>query len=67
MKISVNKESVELPLHSNLVFLLSQINIEAKGGIAIAVNNQVIKKDKWEEFCLSENDDVLLIKATQGG
>ena len=67
MMISVNKELVELPHHSTLVSLLSQINIQSQSGIAIAVNNQVIKKDKWEEFCLSENDDVLLIKATQGG
>ena len=36
-------------------------------GIAIAVNNVVIPGKNWQNHLLNENDDVLIIKATQGG
>jgi len=36
-------------------------------GIAIAVNNIVIPRNNWQHHLLNENDDVLVIKATQGG
>ena len=67
MKVSVNKQPVELSDNSNIVDLLAQIQQESTNGIAIAVNNQVVRKDNWKEYQLSENDNILLIKATQGG
>lgn len=39
----------------------------AEEGIAIAVNQQVIKRSEWSEWELKPNDDILIIKATQGG
>jgi len=36
-------------------------------GIAIAVNDKVIPKSKWEEFYLQKEDRILAIGATQGG
>lgn len=37
------------------------------GGVAAAVNNEVIPKSEWEKHKLSETDKVLIITATQGG
>lgn len=36
-------------------------------GVAVAVNGTVIPKLKWMETTLHSQDDVLIIKATQGG
>jgi len=36
-------------------------------GIAIAVNDKVIPKSEWEEFCLQKEDRILAIGAVQGG
>jgi len=33
----------------------------------VAVNNTVIPQNLWSQTSLTENDKVLLIKATQGG
>ena len=40
---------------------------EKQNGIAVAVNNRVIAKQDRETFQLQEGDNILIIKATQGG
>jgi len=66
MNIHVNHESKSIAETSNLNMLLSQLNI-SKQGIAVAINNQIITKTQWEQTLLSENDNVTIIIATQGG
>lgn len=48
------------------MFLVEK-EIADKSGIAVALNEDVIQKDHWEETLLSENDRILVITATQGG
>ncbi|HVA98466.1 MAG TPA: sulfur carrier protein ThiS [Bacteroidia bacterium] len=36
-------------------------------GIAVAINNKVIPKTEWAEKKIFPNDQLLIIKATQGG
>lgn len=36
-------------------------------GVAVAVNNTMISRDKWENYSLSEGDNILIIKAACGG
>jgi sulfur carrier protein len=38
-----------------------------KKGIAIAVNEYVIPKNKWETTSLNEGDKITIIQATAGG
>lgn len=67
MTISVNNQTLEIEgqtVLSNVVF--SQLGENSKG-IAVAVNGQVIPKTSWQETTVRENDDILIIKATQGG
>lgn len=40
---------------------------EKQNGIAVAVNQTVISKNKWNTFSLSPSDAILIITATQGG
>ena len=36
-------------------------------GIAVAINQQVIPKARWADTPLQEQDQILIISATQGG
>ena len=51
---------------SKLASVLKASNIPSLG-IAVAVNNSVIPKRKWESFQLHANDAIVVIQATQGG
>jgi sulfur carrier protein len=66
MKIYVNDKCFEVDDHCTIPKALNQINIDSKN-IAIAVNNNVIQKKLWDEYKLSAEDRVMLIRATQGG
>ena len=50
-------------LHS----FLSEKELADKPGIAVALNENVIQKDQWNNTALTENDRILVITATQGG
>ena len=66
ISVRINKEEYPLPQASSLEDMLHTLQV-AEEGIAIAVNQQVIKRSEWSEWELKPNDDVLIIKATQGG
>lgn len=66
MTVNVNNEVVRIPEKSPLSFLLSHLNMSADG-IAIALANNVVPKSEWETTQLEENQNILIIKATQGG
>lgn len=67
MNVIVNNKTVELPDASGINALLVQLNIASPQGIAIAVNEQVVPKSDWQSCVLNDNDQILLIRATQGG
>jgi sulfur carrier protein len=67
MKIKVNSNHFELEKSNQLGALITQLSLEGKGGIAIAVNAEVVHKKEWNNFLLNENDDVVIIEAAQGG
>ena len=67
MNIFVNNNSEKLVDTRILSALLKQLNLIEKQGIAVAVNNEVVLKTKWNEHELKENDRITIIKATQGG
>jgi sulfur carrier protein len=66
MKIYINQEEKNLNESCSLNQLLESINVKDIG-IALAVNQSVIPKNSWDKYTLKENDNVLLIRATQGG
>lgn len=46
------------------------MDLELKGktkGVAVALNNQVIPRDRWSDTLLTDTDSILIITATQGG
>lgn len=67
MKILLNKESFELKGNATLADLLKSANINEFNGIAIAVNNSVVRKENWNNTMLNDGDKVTIIKAVCGG
>ena len=67
MTISLNNQTIEIEAQSKLSNVVFQQLGENSKGIAVAINGQVIPKNAWEETAVNENDDILIIKATQGG
>jgi len=66
MKVFVNQEEKSFNDSLSLLKLLEAMGVKPVG-LAIAVNQSVIPKDSWDSFSLKENDDVMLVRATQGG
>ncbi|WP_106790940.1 sulfur carrier protein ThiS [Aquimarina sp. Aq78] len=66
MTVNVNNQSQSILKNSSVKKLLEQLDI-VPNGIAIAINNKVISKEKWEQTMIENDDDIVIIKATQGG
>jgi sulfur carrier protein len=67
MEIILNNQPKEIVTQCSVQHLLNEMLGEKQKGIAVAVNNTVIPKTGWAAFLLNTKDDVLIIKATQGG
>ena len=67
IEVFVNQEKHLVQKNMVLDQLLLDIDIIEKNGIAVAINNEVISKAKWEATGLSPNDRITVIRATQGG
>ncbi len=66
MNITVNNNAQFVKDPSSIDSLVKQLNVEVRG-IAIAVNQTVVSKSEWSKTQLRENDNITIIKATQGG
>lgn len=67
MEIKLNNIVKIFPEQCSVQQLLDEIIPEKQKGIAVAVNSSVIPKINWQNQFLKQNDEVLIIKATQGG
>jgi sulfur carrier protein len=69
LKLLINGEQRDISFETLGQWALSEFACPAEGlkGIALAVNNEVIPKSKWEQFSLQNGDSILAISATQGG
>ncbi len=67
MEITLNNQKQNVTEGISLqAFVLEQLGDKQKG-IAVAINNSVIPKQEWEQTFINNNDNILIIKATQGG
>lgn len=66
MKVQLNNEVVEIT-SDKLQELITSKSLQDKKGIALAINEEIIPRDKWDSTSLNENDKILIITATQGG
>lgn len=64
--VNVNNTAYELEEQSSLQDVIQHLSIN-EDGIAVAINQSIITKTDWQITRLSNNDNVLIIQATQGG
>ena len=67
MRVKLNDKEVQLDSPQSLFKLLEDNKLEQKAGIAVAINNTIIPKSKWNEHSLQDNDSIVVITATAGG
>lgn len=69
MEITINNQLRNLEAQNSLTVqqLLDMEIPEKQKGVAVALNNKVISKTEWGIKKILHKDNVLIIKATQGG
>ena len=68
MEIKINNQIKNLSDKNLTVQQLLNMEIPDKQkGIAIAINDNVIPRAEWETKNILQHDNILIIKATQGG
>lgn len=65
MKILVNSKETETQA-ADVAALAAELTLP-KAGVAVAVNNQMVRRDDWAATPLNEGDNILIIKAACGG
>lgn len=65
--IKLNGQTINMTETVSLETFLSQNNLTNQGGVAVALNQSVIQKKDWSKRELKNNDDIIIITATQGG
>ncbi len=68
MNLTINGKKEQLTNIAKLSDLLRQIQInEEEKGFAVAINEEVIFRNAWNNALLNEGDRIEIIRATQGG
>ena len=67
MKVIVNNEILELSNGENIDELMRRLYPKGTNGKAVAIANKVIPTSLWKITEIKENDNILIITATQGG
>lgn len=65
MKVTVNNKEVSTEA-THLSGLIAQLNLPA-AGVAAAVNNKMVPRTQWDEYVLTPDAKVTIIKAACGG
>ena len=66
MKIKLNDQYHEVEDGPSLASFIESIELKPNG-IAVAINFEVVPKDKWAETFLSDRLELMLIHAVSGG
>lgn len=67
MEVLVNNKLYAVQQGITIAALLQFIQLSAQKGIAVAVNDQVVPRNSWDDQSLQPSDSITIIRATQGG
>lgn len=67
MEITFNNNKQEIQEQASVQIIINNLIGDKQKGIAVAVNETVVPRTKWDSYVLQPNDKILVIKATQGG
>lgn len=67
--VTVNGEERTVPDDYPLTDLIRDLEIDPEDatGVAVALNESVIRRQDWDDVTLSEEDTIEVIQAQQGG
>lgn len=66
LSIVLNGEPFELPKKISIDELFDILELSSKF-MAVEVNNEIIFRDSWETFLISQGDKIELVRAIGGG
>ncbi|WP_316826456.1 sulfur carrier protein ThiS [Pedobacter miscanthi] len=67
MEVTINNQNYLLNEACSIEQMLATVISTETNGLAIAVNQTIISKSAWPTHALHPGDQIILIKATQGG
>ncbi len=67
MEVTVNQQNFTVSADCSVAQLLAITLNRGSTGIAVAVNQNIVPKVDWNTYLLRPQDQITLIKATQGG
>lgn len=67
MRITINQQVFEVADSTSLQSVISNMLGGNTKGMAVAVNDTVIRKAAQDGYLLQPNDSIIIIQATQGG
>nr|WP_318385156.1 sulfur carrier protein ThiS [uncultured Enterobacter sp.] len=66
MRVLFNDEPMQCADALTVSALLAQLN-QLTPGIALAVNQQIVPRDRWDQHLLQDGDRILLFQVIAGG
>lgn len=66
MRIQFNDEPMQCVEELTVAALLDQLR-QLKPGVALALNQQILPRERWEHQQVSEGDHILLFQVIAGG
>lgn len=66
MQIQLNGSVAHIQ-NAQLNIALEELQFMDLSGMAIAINNTVVPREQWNSTHIQENDQLVVITATQGG
>ena len=67
MEILINNQKQTVTENTSLQTIVNAQLGDKQKGVAVAINDSVIPKLNWDTHIIQLNDNILIIKATQGG
>ena len=66
MKIIINGEPREVPPQINLQGLVHLLELHADR-VAVELNREIVRRERWDEMALQENDRLEIVQFVGGG
>ena len=67
MEIIVNSKPVTIEDDFTIQQYLDSLGLSNKKAIAVAVNGEIVRKDEYSEFFITEGDSMEIVRAIGGG
>lgn len=66
MQVWFNDEPLQCAEATSVAALLAQLE-QQQPGVALALNQRILPRERWEDYLLQEGDQILLFQVIAGG